>query len=308
MRRTRILSTHRNTYLSIVTLLVATVIAVNTSRAQAPTTASGTAPQVRYVDQDGIRYRETRTTVQQPVRDYRYVDVPQTYYLQRYRTDYVNQTSLRQVPNTRYECVPRLYDWWRVLGVFGEPYVAYGIEPTTTWQAIPETRPTAVVRREVMPQTRTVKVPVPYLKMVERENISRVAVGPATGRPSRLAQQPNSPRYPGAPSSRVAIGPQPQPIFVPATSRDSIPPSEPNPFGGWSVANRGSTVAPRRRPDGGSQANSSESTSQDPRFAGQGLPERFGGIARMDGDFPRFGTGPLQSGTSETLQATRPTP
>ena len=280
-----------------------------------PATGNSSGAEYRFVEQGGIRYRETRMNVKQPVRDVHYVDMPQTYYLERYRTDYVNQTSVQQVPRTRYEAVPRLYDWWRVMGVFGEPYVQYGIEPLTTWQSVPRTTRVPVTRREVAQQTRTVKVAVPYVRMVEKQQISRVAVGPATNRSAANTQNTsvanNLPRYPGAPQSRFAT----QPSFVPVggnrsgqqgvatnAGRQSINPSEFNPFGGWSVANRqGFGIG-----SNGLGVNGNDQASQNAALVGQQLSERFGGIARLNGELPRYGTGPQNSGLNATFQATRP--
>ena len=282
---------------------------------QAPATG-GTGAQYRYVEENGIRYMETRSTVNQPVRDFRYVDMPQTYYLQRYRTDYVNQTSVQHVPQTKYECVPRLYDWWRVFGVLGQPYVQYGMEPETTWQAVPRTATVPLTRRELAQQTRTVKVAVPFVRMVEKEQISRVAVGPATNRSASSPQSlptlaAGTPRYPGAPQARPAT----QPTYVPANgavanaaaSRQSIDPYEYNPFGGWSIAGRPQSFGFDGNRNGLPQvAGNLFQPSQDATMVGQGLPERFGGIARLDGDFPRYGTGPVHSDSNATFQATRP--
>ena len=288
---------------------------------QAQTTASATGAsgaEYRYVEANGIRYMETRSKVRQPVRDFRYVDMPQTYYLQRYRTDYVNQTSVQHVPQTKYECVPRLYDWWRVFGVFGQPYVQYGMEPETTWQSVPRTATVPLTRRELAQQTRTVKVAVPFVRMVEKEQISRVAVGPATNRAASSPQNTpalaaGTPRYPGAPQTRLTT----QPIYVPANgsgtgsnataSRQSIDPGNYNPFGGWSVAGRQQRFGPDANRNGLTQiAGNDNQPSQDAMMVGQGLSERFGGIARLDGDFPRYGTGPQHSESGTTFQATRP--
>ncbi|MEM7312169.1 MAG: hypothetical protein AAF497_03360 [Planctomycetota bacterium] len=161
----------------------------NTQAAPAARTAAApTQPQVlREFDQNGVHYQVVRQTVNQPVRDIRYVDQVQTYYTQRFRTDTENRTYTRLVPSTQYECVARLHDWWRL---FGQPYVAYHNEPYTTWHRATETRAVPVTRREVIPQQRTVKVAMPYLRMEPRQVETTVAVGPARIPQTQVAATP----------------------------------------------------------------------------------------------------------------------
>ena len=309
----------------IITALWSALGSVDPAAAQQEPASSENEAQFRYVEENGIRYRETRQTVKQPIRDFRYIDMPQTYYLQRYRTDYVNQTSVQHVPQTKYECVPRLYDWWRVFGVLGQPYVEYGMEPSTTWQSVPRTATVPVTHREVAPQTRTVKVAVPFVRMVEKEQVSRVAVGPATNRSATNSQNApattiaaGTPRYPGAPQTRLAT----QPTYIPvngaaaadssrtanaSVSRQSIDPYEYNPFGGWSIAGRQPSFGLDGNRGGLSPvAGNNDQLNQDAMMVGQGLSERFGGIARLNGDYPRYGTGPQRIDDGATFQATRP--
>jgi len=187
-------------------------------------------PKVRYYIENGVRYMETRTPVKQTVRDIKYVDMPQTFYMQRFRTDLTNRTSTNYVANTKYECVPRLYDWWRVLGVYGQPYVAYGMEPNTTYQPVTQTAQVPVRTREVVQQTRMAKVAVPQLRIVDREQVSRVAVN-AAGTPLTQVAQAQSRQLQRSAQTNVAAGRNRQ-------QHPSVDPYDSNPFGGWGVANR----------------------------------------------------------------------
>lgn len=293
------------------------------SSAFSPVTPDGSAApaqsQKRYVTENGIRYMETRTKYQQPVRDYKYVEMPQTVYMQRYRTDVVNQTATNYVANTKYECVPRLYDWWRVMGVYGQPYVAYGMEPSTTYQPVTQNQRVPVTTREVKQQTQMAKVAVPYVRMVEREQVSRVALGPATSQ-TNIASSPTGilasrpERYPGQPQ---------RPTYLPVNGSNglqpgqappgaTIDPYDDNPFGGWGVANRRNGIEPfadatdgngngnlEKRagiwPIGGIQPAGAANNGLENGFGqngqGDGLGP-YGGTAQLDGDFPRYGTGP----------------
>lgn len=261
--------------------------------------AANVAPQTRVVTENGVQYRETRTIVRQPVQDVRYEDRPQTIYQQRYRTDNQQVNYYTQVPVTQYECVPRLYDWWRV---FQGGYVAYGMEPYTTYQTQPQMTTIPVVRREVRPVTQTVKVAIPYLRFEERELVSRVPIRDV----SAPTNPPLAPSY-IPPTNVPPTGYVPRPTLPPFTpqyippsgnfsSANSISPRDPNALGGWSVATPVSGGATNR--PGGlatpsyippvSTANASGVRSGDATDE-----SRYGGVARFDGDPPRYGTGAI---------------
>ena len=267
------------------------------------------AESTRYIEENGIRYRVTRAVVRQPVQELRYEDRQQTYYQERYRTDVQPVNYYAQVPVTQYECVPRLYDWWRV---FQGGYVAYGMEPYTTFVTQPQSTYVPVTRREVLPVTQTVKVPVPQLRFVEREQVSRVPVGPAN---SSVATTPRPPTYipPNIPPTGIRPTYVPPgiaaPRYVPPTNyaNQANGPYDPNPFGGWGVAtgNRPSLYSTPAYvpPSSGGYGGSGLIPPPRPNYippiatpsptAGRALPdERYGGVARFDGGLPRYGTSP----------------
>ncbi len=281
----------------------------------------GAADSGQIVEENGMRYRMTRSKVMQPVRDYRYVDQPQVYYQQRYRTEFRPTTMTQFVPQTRYEVVPRLYDWWRVLGVYGQPYVAYGMEPRTSWVRQTQNVAVPVTRSEVVPYTRTVRTPVPYLRMVEREHVSRVALGPVGASQVAVPPQQLTPTYVRATPDPTVASRSPQPTYIPATSGIRPPivaTADPYGSGILSQANQpsaGQLAAPslgRSRTVNGNTFQTHSSPATGPsvgayrRFPGAysttGLNRgRYGGVARMDGDPPRYGT----STGAGTFQARR---
>ena len=140
----------------------------------------------RYYEEGGITYKEVRTKVQQPVRELEYKDEQQTYYRERYVTDMQPTAQTLYVPAVQYVWEARWHDWWRI---FEGPHVAYHLVPRSTWQPQVVNYQVPITRREVTPETRTVRVAVPKLSMKEVESVTRVAVGPAASQ-SNMAQAP----------------------------------------------------------------------------------------------------------------------
>ena len=265
-------------------------------------------PQVREYEQDGIRYRETRSMVQRPIREVRYVDQQQTYYMQRYRTDLQQQPYTTLVPVTQYECVARLHDWWRI---FREPYVAYHYEPYTTWQAQTQIVTVPVTRREVVPQTRTAKVAIPTLRFAAKEQVKTVALGTTDSYtpPPQLASR----------EAPTALLPPPS----------SAPPQFQSPnLPERTAASRGYTYVPVSRPPAVASADPYNQYAFPPAVnvqpgnrTSQGIymgttlinnafvpppvatgAAYYGGIARLEGDPPRYGT---RAASDSTWQARR---
>ncbi len=249
--------------------------------------------QVRYFEQGGIRYQETRMVVPQAVRDVRYIDQQQTSYLQRTVTENKPITTTRMAPQVQYECVPRLHDWWRI---FGQPYIAYHMEPKTVWVPQQQTIMQPVTRREVMPQTQTVKIAVPFLRFEEREKITTVALGPAStlqgssqpsltpinSTPTPTGSAMGAPRtYVPVPAGHVAAAVRRPPTFDPFnqhphgwTVADQIDPHE-------QMARRQIAGSPEYPPGTSTHAVADDNPTE----------SHYGGVARLDGELPRYGTG-----------------
>jgi hypothetical protein len=132
--------------------------------------------EVRYVEKDGITFRETRRTVRQPLTETRFEEHNETVFREQYTTEMRDSYRTVYMPVTEYTYEPRVHGWWNP---FAPSHVAYHLVPRTRWEPRVETVRTPITSREVVPETRVVRVPVRSLGFVEREEIDRVAVTPS---------------------------------------------------------------------------------------------------------------------------------
>lgn len=135
------------------------------------------ADEVRYFEKDGVTYRETRRVVERPVNETHIERREQTVYREQYRTE-VNE-SVRSVvtPVTEYQWTTVMRNRWNP---FGRPYLAQELIPVQRWESRQEIVQRPVYRRELVPEVRTVEVPVTTQRLAQEEVITRVAVsGPA---------------------------------------------------------------------------------------------------------------------------------
>lgn len=138
---------------------------------------AGANEEVRYFEKDGVTYRETRRVVQQPVVETRSEASTQTVYREETVTELRDTVRERWTPVTEYRWEAFWVNRWNPLA---KPYLAYRYVPSTRWERSTETTKTPTVSRRLVPETRTVHVPVTRQRMVEQEIISRMAVsGPA---------------------------------------------------------------------------------------------------------------------------------
>ena len=136
------------------------------------------ADEVRYYDQGGVTYRETRHVIQRPVLDTQIRETTQTFYRETYTTQIRESVRERWTPVTDY----RLETYWvGRWNPFVQPYQAQRYVPYTRWEKATEVVKTPVACRQLVPETRTVRVPVTTQRLVDEEVITRVAVA---GRPS----------------------------------------------------------------------------------------------------------------------------
>ncbi|MCA9246962.1 MAG: hypothetical protein KDA42_07605 [Planctomycetales bacterium] len=136
------------------------------------------ADEVRYFEQDGLTYKETRRLVQRPVNEIQYEQREQTVYREQLHTDLVETSRTYHHPVTEYRWVTVLKGRWNPLV---QPYFTQQLMPVQTWQPREHIIRTPVQRRELIPETRTVQVPVSKQRVAQEEMISRVVVGPASG-------------------------------------------------------------------------------------------------------------------------------
>jgi len=154
---------------------------------------SALADEVRYYQQDGVTYRETRRTIQRPVYQTEMRSTTRTVYQPERTTETRETTSTRWNPVT--ECRWEAF-WMGRWNPFVQPYLAYRPVSRTRWEASTETRQQPVTVTRWVPKTETVQVPTTVCKTVPEEVISRVVVGttPTSPRPGGLAPVPNSGR------------------------------------------------------------------------------------------------------------------
>lgn len=153
------------------------------------------ADEVRYYEQDGMTYRETRQVIQRPIIETRLQESKQTLYHEELATEYRDTQRTWWTPVTQYQCETHLVGRWNP---FVEPYFENRFVPRTRWEQRCETVKVPVACRRLVPETRTVQMPVATQRMVSEEVITRVAVGAA--RP-RLSSAPDT----QAPSAKAAL-------------------------------------------------------------------------------------------------------
>lgn len=150
------------------------------------------ADDVRYVQEGGTLYRETRRTVQRPVVETRTQEVTRTVYCEQVTTETREQVRTYYTPVTEYVYESYVANRWNP---FATPYVAYRTVPRTRWECRTETCKVPVTCRRLVPRTETVQQPVTTLRMASEEVVSRTAVsGPATVAASSPGQPAGAPR------------------------------------------------------------------------------------------------------------------
>jgi hypothetical protein len=128
---------------------------------------------VRYYQENGITYRETRTTVQRTVPETRMQQCTSTVYREQVTTEMRDTPRTWQCPVTEYRWESAVVGRWNP---FIEPYRIYRTVPTTRWETHSDVVKAPVVTRCVVPETRTVQMPVTTYRTVPEEIVSRVPV------------------------------------------------------------------------------------------------------------------------------------
>ena len=141
------------------------------------------ADDVRWVTKNGQTYREQVAVERVPTTVVRIEERQQTVFREEYSTEVRDSQRTVYVPVTEYVMQPRWHGLWNP---FKAPHVAYHMVPQTRWEVRNETVKVPVTTRQLVPETRTVQVPVRELDFVEREYITRVPV--SGSRPSLAAE------------------------------------------------------------------------------------------------------------------------
>jgi hypothetical protein len=132
------------------------------------------ADEVRYYDDNGVTYRETRRVTQRPLFETKTEERQQTVYREQIKTEERPTYRTTYTPVTEYQWEPYWANRWNPLS---QPYLAYRFVPRTRWETHTEEIKVPVVQRQMVPQTQTVQVPVTTQRLVSEEVITRVAVG-----------------------------------------------------------------------------------------------------------------------------------
>lgn len=140
---------------------------------------SAAADEVRYYEQDGTTYRETRRIVRRPICETQFRSSSRTIYREEQTSELRETLRTWWSPVTEYRCEAHWVGRWNP---FADPYLAYRMVPRTHWEHRTDVVQVPVTSRRLVPETRSVQVPVTTRRMVTEEVITRVAVG--GGRPA----------------------------------------------------------------------------------------------------------------------------
>ena len=149
-----------------------------------PSSLQATQPQVTYEPQDGIQYRVTRRLVTQQVPVTVMENRSQTVYKQQVKSQTINQQKSFCVPVTEYKKVSKLHGRWNP---FVKPYRTEKLKPVTVWKQQVVSVPVPTSQLVWVPETKVVQVPVTNYRTVQKEEITRVAIGAAPTKATSVA-------------------------------------------------------------------------------------------------------------------------
>ncbi len=133
-----------------------------------------TAAEVRYYEENGITYRETRQVVQKPIYQTEMRPTTRTVYRQEQATETRETTRTWWSPVTEQVCEAVWMGRWNP---FIEPYLVYRPTTRTRWECRTETVQAPVTVSRWVPETQSTQVAVTVRRTVPEEIVSRVAVG-----------------------------------------------------------------------------------------------------------------------------------
>lgn len=132
------------------------------------------ADEVRYFEEDGVTYQETRRVVRRPVVETYLEPRQQTVYRDKFDTTLKQTERKYMAPIVEYQWQPH---WVNPINPFAQSYVAYRWVPVTRWVERTELVRIPETKHEVVPEQITVNVPVTRQRYAEDEYVSRVAIG-----------------------------------------------------------------------------------------------------------------------------------
>ena len=162
------------------------------------------ADEVRYYENNGVTWRETRRTVEDRVPVSRMEERTETVYREEFATEMRATPRTSRTPVTEYRWEAFWVGRWNPLA---QPYPAYRYVPHTRWETRTETVQVPVNTRRLVPETRVVRGPVGGFQTVQREVVSRVPMGGSrTFVAGTLAAGPMTPVQTPAVAQRPEIG------------------------------------------------------------------------------------------------------
>lgn len=148
------------------------------------------AQQVRFYEENGVTFRETKEVVRRPVTETRLEDRPRVVYRPQVDTQVQKCYRAVRVPITEYRTVTR---WVGRYNPFVQPYLVEERVPVVRWEDRTEEVNVPTAGTRMVAETVTEKVPVQSRRFVDEEVIRRVAVsGPGTNISGLASQAPSS--------------------------------------------------------------------------------------------------------------------
>ncbi|MCH8044723.1 MAG: hypothetical protein IID44_13505 [Planctomycetes bacterium] len=148
------------------------------------------ADEVRYYEENGVTYRETRRMEKRPVSETRYEDRERTVYRPRLVHETRRSYRTYHTPVTEYVMQPYWIGRWNP---FVQPVQAWRQVARTHWEVRSEPVDVSVTRQEWVAEKQTYRVPVTTMRTEQREIITRVAVSGSGVDASRVASKRTTP-------------------------------------------------------------------------------------------------------------------
>jgi len=148
------------------------------------------ADDVRYYNENGIRYQETTQVIQRPITETRLEPLETTGVSERYTTEMQESVRTYQVPVVEHQWVP---GYQRSLNIFAPPTLSYRLMPVTRWETRTETVRIPVTKREYVPVKQVQQVPRTDTRIAEERVVRRVALGHVSGAGGAASMARNEP-------------------------------------------------------------------------------------------------------------------
>ena len=127
-----------------------------------------------YTDASGVMWREVTQERQKVIPETKLEERKQTVLVEQVNTEQQTSFQTYQVPITEYYWEPYWANRWNP---FSQPYLAYRYVPRTRYETRTAEIKMPVTQRKLVPQERTVQVPVTTMRTVTEQYTSKIALG-----------------------------------------------------------------------------------------------------------------------------------